>query len=117
MENIKSLIIGALLGALAQTITFIQLQGQIKWDFFKNHPLIVAAAMGFPISLLFMYSVRYLIEAFGGQLWPSRLIGFAVGAIVFGLLSHFMFKEPFTLKTIISLALAACILIVQIVVK
>lgn len=117
MIHIKPFIVGVLLGAVAQAVTFIQLQGQIKWELFKQHPYIVAATLGFPISLLFMYSVRNLIVAFEGQLWPSRLIGFAVGAIIFGVMSHFMFKEPFTVKTFVSMCLAACIVVIQIVWK
>jgi len=42
------------------------------------------------------------------------LIGFAVGVIVFAVLSHFVMKEPFSLKTIICLVLASAILIIQI---
>jgi hypothetical protein len=42
------------------------------------------------------------------------LIGFSVGAIVFALLSHFLIKEEFNLKTIVSLGLASVILLIQI---
>jgi multidrug transporter EmrE-like cation transporter len=112
--NIKAFAVGVSLGAIAQLLTFVQLQGQIKWEWFKQHPYIVAFIAGFPISLLFMTSVKYLIEAFQGQLWPSRLIGFSVGAVVFAIMSWLMFKEPFTMKTIVSLILAACILTIQI---
>ena len=43
-----------------------------------------------------MLSVKYLVTAYDGQIWPSRLIGFGIGVIVFGLMSHWLFKEPFT---------------------
>jgi multidrug transporter EmrE-like cation transporter len=49
-----------------------------------------------------------------GQLWPSRLIGFGIGIIVFVALSWVLFKEPVTLKTLTCLLLAASILLVQI---
>jgi hypothetical protein len=52
--------------------------------------------------------------AFDGQVWPGRLIGFAVGAIVFAVLSHFIMSETLTTKTIVSLCLAAGILLVQV---
>jgi hypothetical protein len=52
--------------------------------------------------------------AFDGQVWPGRLIGFAVGAIVFALLSHFIMDEPFSTKTITCLFLAGGILGIQI---
>jgi multidrug transporter EmrE-like cation transporter len=69
--------------------------------------------MGIPISMLFIYSVKNMIIAFNGQMWPSRLIGFSVGAVVFTWLSWLIFKEPLTLKTIVCLILAIGILIIQ----
>jgi len=50
-------------------------------------------------------------------MWPSRLIGFSIGAIVFSWLSWAIFNEPLTTKTIICLILAVCILLVQLFVK
>jgi multidrug transporter EmrE-like cation transporter len=70
--------------------------------------------MGIPISMLFMESVKNMVIAYGGQLWPSRLIGFSIGAIVFTWLSWWLFKEPLTMKTMVSLLLAIGILGVQI---
>ena len=106
-------IIGLLLGIIAQILTFFQLQGQFKYEWVKEHPLI-AALFGVPISLLYIGSVKYLVAYFEGNLWPSRLLGFAIGAIVFTFMSKFLFNEPFTLKTGICLALAACIMGIQI---
>lgn len=106
-------IIGFLYGLMAQILTFIQLQGQFRWEWFKQHPYMVAAIMGFPISLLYLQSVKHLVAHFDGQLWPSRLLGFAIGAIVFTIMSWGWFKEPLTLKTLICLGLALCIMGVQ----
>ena len=53
---------GFIFGLIAQILTFFQLQGQIKYEWFKNHPIIMAF-MGVPISLLFMYSVRNCVDA------------------------------------------------------
>lgn len=105
-------LIGFMLGVLAQIFTFIQLQGQFRWEWFKQHPYLVAL-MGFPISLLYIGSVKYLVEYFEGELWPSRLMGFSIGAIVFSYMAHSWFQEPFTLKTLICLALAFCIMMIQ----
>ena len=69
---------------------------------------------GIPISILLIYFTKYCAIAFDGQVWPGRLIGFAVGAIVFALLSHFIMNEEFNTKTIICLCLAVAILSVQI---
>jgi multidrug transporter EmrE-like cation transporter len=49
-----------------------------------------------------------MVSHFGGELWPSRLMGFSIGAIVFSYMAHLWFQEPFTLKTLICLGLAFC---------
>ena len=103
---------GFIFGLLAQIATFVQLQGQIKYEWFKNHPILMAFA-GVPISLLFMHSVRNMVEAYDGQIWPSRLIGFGIGVIVFTIMSNLIFKEPLTLKTLICLGLGICIISIQ----
>ena len=106
-------ILGLIFGILAQIFTFIQLQGQFKYDWMKQHPITVAI-MGIPISLLYLYSVKYLVAHYQGEMWPSRILGFAVGAVVFTAMSWGWFKEPLTLKTLVCLALACCIMLVQI---
>jgi multidrug transporter EmrE-like cation transporter len=116
MVNTGALLIGMLFGLLAQAATFFQLQGPMKYEWFKNHYWLTVL-MGIPISMLFMYSVKNMVTAFDGQMWPSRLIGFSIGAVVFSLLSWSVFSEPLTTKTIICLGLAVCILLVQLFVK
>ena len=111
--NYIALLIGILLGFLAQILTFFQLQGSLKYEWFKNNYWLVVS-MGIPISMLFMQSVKHMVMAYNGQLWPSRLIGFSIGAIVFTWLSWWLFKEPLTMKTMVSLLLAIGILGVQI---
>ena len=111
--NYIALLIGILLGFLAQTLTFFQLQGSLKYEWFKNNYWLTVF-MGIPISMLFMESVKQMVTAYGGQLWPSRLIGFSIGAIVFTWLSWWLFKEPLTMKTMVSLLFAVGILCVQI---
>lgn len=112
----NKLLIGILFGVIAQTLTFFQLQGSIKYDWFKNNYWLVVL-MGIPVSMLFMYSVKNMVIAYGGEIWPSRLIGFSIGAIVFTYFSWFLFGEPFTTKTIICLILAFSILMVQLFMK
>ena len=106
-------ILGIIYAVIAQVLTFVQLQGQFKWDWMKEHPLIVACIGGVPISLLYIFSVKHLVVAYDGEKWPSRLIGFAVGAIVFTIMSWSWFKEPLTTKTLVCLGLSVCILGVQ----
>lgn len=98
---------------IAQTLAYFQLQGQFIFPWMKNNPLVMSL-LGLPISLLLIKFTKYTADGFNGEVWPGRLIGFSIGAIVFAILSHFLMKEPFNLKTIVSLVLSATILVIQI---
>ena len=112
----NKLFAGIVFGIIAQIIVFFQLQGQLKYDWFKNNYWIVVL-MGIPSSMFFMYSVKNLVLAYNGEMWPSRLIGFSLGAIVFTYFSWSLFGEPLTTKTTICLGLALSILMVQLFMK
>jgi multidrug transporter EmrE-like cation transporter len=60
-----------------------------------------------------MTSVKHLILAFDGELWPSRLIGFVIGVTVYTIMSIALFDEPLKAKTIVCLGLSALILLIQ----
>lgn len=105
-------ILGLLYGIAAQIFTFIQLQGQFKFQWMKDNPIYMAL-LGFPLSLLYIASVRYMVAHFEGNMWPSRLLGFATGAIVFTVMSWAWFKEPLSIKTLTCLGLALCIMGIQ----
>ena len=107
-----NIVIGIIWGLIAQIITFLQLQGRLKYDFLKDN-LWFALLMGIPISFMFMQSVKHFVLAFEGQIWPSRLIGFGIGVIVFTVMSSLLFKEPFTMKTGICLFLGLLIILTQ----
>ena len=107
-----NLFYGILYGIMGQILTFLQLQGNIKYGWFHKYPIIVLIC-SIPISFMFIKSVENLVKAYNGELWPSRLIGFGIGAIVFTILSWFLFKEPFGLKTAVCMMLATAILLIQ----
>lgn len=109
----SNLLIGLLYTLIAQIATFIQLQGNVKYNFYEKHPIILLLT-GIPISLLYIKSVQYLVTAYGGEIWPSRLIGFGVGIVVFSTLSYFLFNESFSLKTIVCLILGMSIILIQV---
>jgi hypothetical protein len=111
--SMRSLIISLVLVVLAQSLAYLQLQSQFFSTWAKEHPLMMSLT-GIPISILLIYFTKYCAMAFDGQVWPGRLIGFAVGAIVFALLSYFIMDEPFSTKTITCLFLAGGILGIQI---
>jgi len=109
----NKLLIGVLYGVIAQILTFLQLQGNIKYGWFQKYPvLMLLAAM--PISYLFIKSVENFVAAYNGEIWPSRLIGFGIGVIIFTLMSKMMFGEPFTSKTAVCLGLGTAIVLIQI---
>ena len=107
------LLLGILWGILGQVMSFLQLQGSVKYGWFQKYPIIVLLS-SMPAAWFYIKSVENLVNWSDGQLWPSRLIGFGIGIIVFVLLSWLLFREPFSLKTIICLLLAASILLIQI---
>jgi len=111
--NLKDFIIGLIIGIFIQVVTFFQLQGPIRWlSWNKYYWLLVLA--GIPISMVWMYYAKIMTAAFWGAVWPQRLIGFAIGAIVFAIGSWLIFKEPVTIKTIICLIMAISIVIIQV---
>jgi multidrug transporter EmrE-like cation transporter len=114
--DIKKLVMGIFFGIIAQIVVFFQLQGPMKYDWFKNHYWLVVL-LGIPASMFFMYSVKNMVIAYNGQMWPSRLIGFSIGAIVFTYFSWSLFNEPITTKTLICLLLSFTILGIQLFVK
>jgi len=107
-----NLIAGMLFGIAAQFLTFLQLQGRWKFEWVRDHQWVMIL-LGLPISYLFMASVQHMVTHFEGQLWPSRLIGFAIGTAIYTFMSILWFNEPITAKTAICLALSFIILIVQ----
>jgi hypothetical protein len=108
-----NLVYGVLYGIIGQILSFIQLQGGVKWGWTDKFGWALML-LGLPISWAFMKSVQNFILAFHGEQWPSRLLGFGIGVIIFSILSWILFKEGITLKTSICLFLALCIILVQI---
>ena len=106
------LLLGFLYGLAAQIITFLQLQGNIKWNGYEKYPLLVLSA-SIPMAWLYIKSVEHFVYSFNGEIWPSRLIGFGIGMIVFALMSFFLFNESINIKTFICLILACSILGIQ----
>ena len=104
---------GFFFGVLGQIFSFLQLQGSVKFGWYEKYPIIILLS-SIPAAWFYIKSVEGFVHHFDGQLWPSRLIGFGIGIVVFVALSMLMFKEPLTTKTLICLLLAATILGIQI---
>jgi hypothetical protein len=108
-----NIIYGILFGLLGQIGSYLQLQGAMKLGWFPKYfwPVLL---MSVPLSWFYIKSVEYFVAAFDGQLWPSRLIGFGLGIVVFSIMSHYLFKEPFTPKTLVCIGLGLTIIAIQI---
>lgn len=114
--NIQKLITGTLLFLMGQILVWYQINGQFISTWMKNHPVAVSF-LGVPISFVYIYATQYLVEAFNGDLWPQRLIGFSMGMIAFAVLTYIHLNQAITLKTAVTLALATAIVVIQIIWK
>jgi len=107
---------GFIFGLIAQILAFLQLQGTMKFGLYQKYAWIILLS-SIPLTWLNYQSVQNLVTAYNGEMWPSRLIGFGIGVIVFALMSHYMFKEPITPKTLTCLGLAFIIILIQLIWK
>ncbi len=108
----NNLVLGILYGMGAQILTFIQLQGSVKYNWYYKYPIPLLLS-AIPISWLFIKSVENFIAAYNGEIWSSRFWGFSIGIIVFAIMSKMLFDEPFTAKTFVSITLSFAIICVQ----
>lgn len=108
-----SVIIGTVLFILGQILIWYQTNGQFFSTWAKKNSLIMAC-IGIPISYLFIHATRLIVNGFDGAVWPSRLIGFSTGMLVFGTLTWLHLNQTPTLKTWVTLLLAAIIVGIQI---
>ena len=109
----KEVIITVCILFFTQIVVWYQLNGQLVWKWFKDHPWLLAF-LGVPISYLFILSTKYGYVGFG-ELWPIRLIGFATGMISFPVITYLMLGESITLTTGISIFLAIIIMLLQLI--
>ena len=98
---------------ILQVIIWFQLNGQLKWEWFKDNYFIMSL-MGVPISYMLLVSTKYGYVGFG-ELWPIRLMGFATGMISFPFITYWILGEGITLKTGVSILLAVVIMLLQLI--
>jgi|TARA_R110000744_G_scaffold3944_1_gene14604 hypothetical protein len=99
---------------IAAILAFFQLQGHYVWPkvkFLSSIWWIYITSI--IIAPLFFYATKWSYEHFGA-FWNMRLAGFGISTIIFGMLTWGLIGEIPTLKTIISLLLAAAIILIQI---
>ena len=98
---------------MANIVIWFQLNAQLKWDWIKDNYWLMSL-LGVPISYALLYSTKYGYAGFG-ELWPIRLLGFAVGMMTFPFITYMVLGEGITLKTGISVILAGVIMILQLI--
>ena len=108
----NKLLLGMLLFFAGQALIWIQTNGQFIYKWAKDNPFGMALIFSIPISYMFIYATKYVVEAFDGELWPGRFIGFGTGMIV--ILTWYFMGEGITSKTAVSLVLASTLVLIQI---
>jgi hypothetical protein len=111
--KIESLLLGMLWFAIGHILVFFQLNGQFKWDWFKNNEFIVSLA-GIVISLFYLWGTKYTVQGFDGLLWPTRFVGFAIGISTYAIGVSYFFKEGITTKTFVSLIVCLLLILIQV---
>ena len=109
----KEILFCVLILFFTQIVIWFQLNAQVKWDWFKDNYWLLSL-VGIPISYALMYSTKYGYTGFG-ELWPIRLMGFAVGMVIFPIITYMVLGEGITLKTGISITLAGIIMLLQLI--
>lgn len=104
---------GVAYGVVGQILSFLQLQASIKYGWTEKY-LWLILLLGIPNVWVYLQSVNYFIAAFNGSLWESRILGFCIGVVMFALMGWMLFSEPLTSKTVVSLLLAFCIVLIQV---
>jgi hypothetical protein len=94
----SNILIGIFWFFVAHIAVWFQLNGQFKWDWFKNNELILSL-FGIPLSFLYIWATKYTVNGFDGLLWPGRFIGFGVGMVIYAIFTSHFFNEGITMKT------------------
>jgi len=112
--NYKLLLAGLGLFLLGQVLAWYQTNGQFISEWIKEHPILVAAIGGVPVGYSYILATTLTVQAFNGEVWPSRLLGFSMGIMAFTILTLIHLNEGLTLKTIVTLCLATLIVLLQV---
>ena len=103
----KNILYGALFVILGQAVVWIQINGQLIWQWAKDWrwPLML---LGVPIAWIYMEGTRYLVKGFNGDFWPSRFISFSMGILIFTLFT-WLFRGVQSRQKIPKYAQIACL--------
>ena len=110
--SLVKVLVATFIMILGQIGSFMQLQGAIKYGWYEKYMWVILLS-SIPVSYLYIVAVRMYVDGFNGQIWPSRLIGYATGIIIFTLMSIILFGEHMTLKNGVCLVLSFLIVLIQ----
>ena len=113
--KINTLIVFIVTLFFAQIVTWFQLNLQFFMPKYKDSYWLLLT--GIPITWLYLRATKLGVEAFDGQMWPQRLLSFSTGILIFTLMTYLVMGETLTLKSILCLGLAFCIILIQIFIK
>ena len=111
----KEIVYCILIFFINNIIIWYQLNSQLVWEWAKDtKSLWMVALLGIPISLMFWYATKIGYEGFG-TLWSVRFMGFATSMLTFPIMTWLYLGEVMTMKTILTLGLAAIIMLLQLI--
>ena len=110
---LKDVIWGMIIYGIGNLIVWFQLNGQFKWDFWKDN-IVLVGLMGIPISVAFFYATKLSYTGFDGMLWPGRLVAFGVSMMSFTFCTWYFLGEGLSTKTLASLLIATGLVCIQV---
>ena len=106
--------IGVILFVIGNILAWFQYNSQFAWEWWQGRPIFSKVVFAFPMGLCFWYAIKHIVDA-TGELWASKLVGFGVSNVVFGIMTYWILNESvFTPKTASCLLLAVMIIFIQI---
>ena len=99
---------------IGNILAWFQFNSQFVWKWWENKAILSNLVFAVPMGLCFWYAIKNIVED-TGYLWTSKLIGFGVSNVVFGILTYFFLRESIMVnKTLICLVLSVVIIAIQI---
>ena len=110
--NYRLILYSLILYLIGQCIVWVQVNGPIIWPWASKYKWLLILC-GLPITYIFMEATRMAVTGFEGLFWPGRFVSFVSGIIIFSVLTYIFCNEGINTKTLVSLCLAICLLLVQ----
>ena len=109
-----NLLYGFLLFTFVHILVWISTNAQFS-DFFKDYnTLFMSAVLAVPISIFAYYGSRFMF-AESGSAWTIRFLASSIGYVIFPIMTwYFLGESMFTVKTILCIILAVCIILIQV---